>query len=75
MASDIGAGRKAALIALPWLFLVLFAYLYVTVLLPRATSGHIVAACFGVFVALVFVSFTVAAITFTRDVLAGAYPS
>jgi hypothetical protein len=66
--------RKLALLVLPWLFLVVFAYLYLAVLLPRALSGHLLSACFGVFVAMVFVTFTVAALTFSRDVLSGRYP-
>ncbi len=74
MTPSLSPGRKWGLLLLPWLFLAVFAYLYFTVLLPRAAGGHLLAACFGVFVAMVFVSFTVAAITFSRDVLAGKYP-
>ncbi len=66
--------QKVSVILLPWLFLGLFAYLYATFLLPQARGGHLLAACFGVFVALFFASFTVAAGTFSRDVLAGRYP-
>ena len=70
----MGAGQKLALLVLPWLFLIVFAYLYLTVLLPRALAGHLLSLCLGAFVAMVFVTFAVAALTFSRDVLSGKYP-
>jgi hypothetical protein len=72
--SQLGGGRKLALLVLPWTFLLVFGYLYLTVLLPRALSGQLLSACFGLFVAMVFVTFTIAALTFSRDVLSGRYP-
>ena len=66
--------RKLVVLLLPWAFLALFAALYLTLLLPQARGGHLLAICVGLFAALVFVSFAAAAITFSRDVLIGRYP-
>ncbi len=74
MTSSLSGSRKAALLMLPWAFLIVFAYLYLTIILPRAMSGHLIGACFGLFVSMVFVTFVVAALTFSRDVLTGRYP-
>jgi voltage-gated potassium channel Kch len=62
-------------IAVPWLFLALFAALYILLALPRVRDGHPVAICVGAFVALVFVVFFVAAITFSRDVVLDRWPA
>ena len=70
----MSAGRKAVAIAVPWGFLVLFATLYLWLALPRVLDGHALAICLGAFVALVFVVFLVAAITFSRDVLTSRWP-
>jgi hypothetical protein len=67
-------GRKAAAIAVPWTFLAAFAALYVLFALPRVRDGQLVAICVGAFVAMVFVVFLVAAITFSRDVLLNRWP-
>ena len=61
-------------IAVPWVFLVVFATLYVMLALPRVREGQALAVCLGAFVALVFVVFFVAAITFSRDVVLGRWP-
>ena len=74
MTSSLSGSRRAALLALPWAFLIVFAYLYFTIILPRALSQHLLGACFGLFVGMVFVTFVVAALTFSRDVLSGRYP-
>ncbi|MBV9131871.1 MAG: hypothetical protein JO318_04195 [Chloroflexi bacterium] len=66
--------RRAVALAVPWLFLVLFAALYIGLALPRVMSGQPVALCLGAFVALVFVVFFVAAVTFSRDVLSKRWP-
>jgi hypothetical protein len=71
---SVSPARKAAAIAVPWVFLLLFATLYVTFALPRVREGHIAAVCLGAFVSLVFVVFFVAAITFSRDVLLDRWP-
>ena len=63
-----------AALAVPWVFLAVYAALYWVLVLPRAASGQWLAVCVGAFVALVFVVFLVAAVTFSRDVLSGAWP-
>jgi hypothetical protein len=42
--------------------------------LPRVRDGHPLAICLGAFVALVFVVFLVAAVTFSRDVVLDRWP-
>ena len=71
----LALGLKVATLLVPWVFLVLFAALYVLVLLPRVRDGAWLAICVGAFVALVFLSFLAAAVTFSRDVLTGRWPS
>jgi hypothetical protein len=66
--------EKVSVVLVPWLFLFLFAALYVLFVLPRMYEGAWAALCLGAFVALVFVSFCVAAVTFSRDVLSGRWP-
>jgi hypothetical protein len=61
-------------LAVPWVFLCAFATLYALLLLPRMRDGAVVALCLGAFVALVFVSFAAAAVTFSRDVVSGRWP-
>jgi hypothetical protein len=70
----VSRGRKAVAIAVPWVFLAVFATLYVLFALPRVRDGQFLALCLGAFVALVFVVFTVAAVTFSRDVLLDRWP-
>ena len=67
-------GRKVVAVAVPWVFLVVFAAVYVLLALPRITQGNPVAICLGAFVALVFVVFFVAALTFSRDILTSRWP-
>ena len=71
---SIGVGRKLVAVAIPWLFLAVFAALYLWLALPRVLDGHPLAICLGAFVALVFVVFFVAAITFSRDVVTSRWP-
>ena len=66
--------RKAVALAVPWLFLVAFAGVYVLLALPRVRDGQPLAVCLGAFVGLVFVVFFVAALTFSRDVLLDRWP-
>jgi len=73
-ASRPGTLRKIVAVAVPWVFLIVFAILYVTLALPRVRDGHPLAICLGAFVALVFVVFFVAAITFSRDVVLNRWP-
>jgi hypothetical protein len=58
----------------PWTFVVAFGVLYVWLLLPRVWEGHLLTVCVGVFSAYVFGVFTVAAVTFSRDILTGRWP-
>jgi hypothetical protein len=58
----------------PWLFLAAFATIYIVLALPRVRDGQTLAVCLGGFVALVFVVFFIAAITFSRDVLLDRWP-
>jgi hypothetical protein len=67
--------RFVSVLALPWLFVALFAWLVVTFLLPRVLEGQVLAIIFGVLVVSALTSFTFAAVTFSRDVLVGRYPS
>jgi hypothetical protein len=67
-------GKKAVAVAVPWVFLVVFAALYIVLALPRVRDGHPLAICLGAFVALVFVVFFVAAVTFSRDVVLDRWP-
>jgi hypothetical protein len=67
-------GGKLAAVLVPWVFLCLFATVYAFVLLPRMRDGAWLALCLGAFVAFVFVCFVAAAVTFSRDVLAGRWP-
>ena len=71
---DLSGGQKVAVLLVPWLFLAIFAFLFSNFLLPHARSGHVAAVCFAMFVGMTFISFTIAAVTFSRDVLAGRYP-
>jgi len=66
--------RKVAAVIVPWVFLAVFASLYAVFVLPRVREGQLAAVCLGAFVTLVFVVFFVAAITFSRDVLANRWP-
>ena len=71
---SISLGKKVVAIALPWVFLIVFASLYILLALPRVRDGHPLAICLGAFVALVFTVFFVAAITFSRDVVLNRWP-
>jgi hypothetical protein len=70
----VSAVHKIGVLVVPWLFVGVFATLYALFLLPRMSEGHLVTLCMGSFVALVFASFFVAAITFSLDVLSGRWP-
>ena len=70
----LSGSRRLAALLVPWVFLVVFAFMYLTFIWPRASAGGLVPTCFGIVVGLVFVSFAIAAVTFSRDVLSGRYP-
>ena len=67
--------RFVSVLALPWVFVALFAWLVINFLLPRVLDGQVLAIILGVLVVMAFTSFTIAAVTFSRDVVAGRYPS
>ena len=67
--------RFVSVLALPWVFVALFAWLVITFLLPRVLDGQVLAIILGVLVVMAFTSFTIAAVTFSRDVVAGRYPT
>ncbi len=71
---SISPGRKVVALVVPWLFLVAFAAVYLLLALPRVRDGQPLAICLGAFVAVVFVVFLVAAVTFSRDVLTSRWP-
>ena len=66
--------QRLGVLVAPWLFVVLFAALWLGVLLPRAQSGHAALVCVSLLAGLALVSFAIAAVTFSRDVLAGRWP-
>ena len=59
---------------MPWVFLLVFGFMYINFLLPKISAGGFAAVCLGAVVTLVFISFAIAAVTFSRDVLSGRYP-
>jgi predicted anti-sigma-YlaC factor YlaD len=70
----VSGSRKLAALLVPWVFLAVFTFMYFTFLWPRVSAGGFLPACLGAIVALVGVSFVIAAVTFSRDVLSGRYP-
>jgi hypothetical protein len=70
----VSVGRKVAGVLVPWVFLAAFATLYALLVMPRVRDGRLLALCVGAFIALVFIVFFVAAITFSRDVLLNRWP-
>jgi hypothetical protein len=71
--SALSGGRKLMVLAMPWLFLTILAGVYGLVLLPRVHELSIWIICLGIFLGMTVVSFTIAAFTFSRDVLRGRY--
>jgi hypothetical protein len=70
----LSGSRRLAALLVPWVFLVVFALIYLNFVWPKLSAGGVVPVCFGLVVGLVFVSFVIAAVTFSRDVLSGRYP-
>jgi uncharacterized membrane protein YdbT with pleckstrin-like domain len=69
----LGGGRKLAVLALPWVFLAVLTSFYGLVLLPQVHTLSIWIVLLGIFLGMTVLSFTVAAFTFSRDVLSGRY--
>jgi hypothetical protein len=68
-----GVERLGALLV-PWTFVLVFAALYVWLLLPRALDGHLLAICVALFAAFAWLASTAAAVTFSRDILTRRWP-
>jgi predicted anti-sigma-YlaC factor YlaD len=60
-------------VLVPWTFVIILSGAYSFALWPRVAEGQLLGACLGVFLAIVLVSFIVAAVTFSRDVLSGRW--
>lgn len=67
--------RLIGALLVPWLFVALYAFLYMHFLAPQIANGKLIAICAGTLAGLAFLSFSVAAVTFSRDVLTGRYPA
>jgi hypothetical protein len=70
----LSGARLTAVILVPWVFLAVFLFMFTRFLWPRIAEGQPIAVIVGVLVASMFVSSTLAAVTFSGDVLAGRYP-
>jgi hypothetical protein len=70
----LSAARRVGALLVPWTFVVVFAGLYVWLLLPRVWEGHLLNVIVGVFVAFTLTVSTIAAVTFSRDVVTGRWP-
>ena len=66
--------QRVGVLVAPWAFVLVFAVVWFGVLLPRAMEGHAVLACIAVLATVALVSFALAAVTFSRDVLSGRWP-
>jgi multisubunit Na+/H+ antiporter MnhG subunit len=73
-ARELSNGRRVALILMVWAFMVVFAAAYTMILWPRMVSGHVLAVFLGIFVTAALISFALAAVSFSRDVVSGRYP-
>ena len=71
---SLDTSRRAVALGVPWLFLVVFLLIYANFLWPRMLSGSALPIVLGIIGALVFVSFVIATVGFSRDVLRGRYP-
>jgi hypothetical protein len=70
----LSAARRVGALLVPWTFVVVFGGLYVWLLLPRVLEGHVLSVIVGVFVAFALAVSTLAAVTFSRDVVTGRWP-
>jgi hypothetical protein len=66
--------QRLGVLVAPWTFVCVFAALWVGVLVPRALDGHAALICLSLLAGVALVSFCVAAVTFSRDVLSGRWP-
>jgi hypothetical protein len=70
----LSGGQKVAVLLVPVLFLAIFVGLYLGFLWPKMAGGQALAIIAGIFAGLAFISFSIAAVTFSQDVLANRYP-
>jgi hypothetical protein len=66
--------RRIGVLIAPWMFVGVFAGLWVGVLVPHASGGQTAWLVVSAVAGLALVSFVVAAVTFSRDVLVGRWP-
>jgi hypothetical protein len=71
--APLSGARKWAVAAMPWVFLALLGAVYDVLVIPRVSSPSLLLIVVGLFLAMVVISFTAAAVTFSRDVLTGRY--
>jgi hypothetical protein len=67
-------GQRIRVLIAPWAFVALFAVVWVGILVPRALGGQAALICISVLAGLALLSFVIAAVSFSRDVLAGRWP-
>jgi hypothetical protein len=70
----LSALQRARVLLVPWSFLAIYAAIYILFVLPRAAHGSVFGLIAAVVIAAVWLIFAVAAVTFSRDVLAGGWP-
>jgi hypothetical protein len=68
-----GTGRKLLLLAIPWVFLALLAYVAWHVVVLAMLGGVLFGYCLAPMFLLALVSFGAAAVTMSRDLLTGRY--
>jgi hypothetical protein len=66
--------QRIGVLVAPWLFVGVLAAFWLGVLVPRAFEGHVALICLNLLVASALVSFVLAAVTLSRDVLSGRWP-
>jgi hypothetical protein len=66
--------QRIGLLVAPWMFVCVFAGVWLGVLVPHASGGQTAWICVSFAAGLALVSFVVAAATFSRDVLMGRWP-
>lgn len=75
MTVQLSAAQRLGVVLVPWVFVLAFSAVWCLLLLPRAFEGHAALICVCLFAGLALACFVVAAVTFSRDVLTGRWPS
>ena len=65
---------RAAVLIAPWAFVLGLGGVWLGLLLPRVPSGSAPLVCLTLIAGLALISFIVAVVTFTQDVLGGRWP-